>query len=252
MRDQEPLFQKHANHLIASIERNSVKIDERSVKVDLQAVFNCFTLDITSEILFGESFNLLETSTYNDWVSTIHSYVKAMAVMGILGYFPTVTAVAAALNSLIPKRVRDLEQAHYDFIRTRIDRRLDLGSRNEDLWTHAERSSLDALSRTEFRANASILVIAGSETPAAALVGLTYLLLENPDCLVKLQLEICQAFASDDEMKPAALSKLTYLDACIREGLRLYPPSPLRLPRRVNFEAAEICDYLIPRNVGVL
>lgn len=26
MRDQERLFQKHANHLIASIERNSVKV----------------------------------------------------------------------------------------------------------------------------------------------------------------------------------------------------------------------------------
>lgn len=169
--------------------------------------------------------------------------------MGVLGYSPT---IAAVVNSLIPKRVRDLEQAHYDFIRTRLDRRLDLGSRTEDLWTNAERSDVDTLSKAEFRANASIIVIARSETPAAALVGLTYLLLENPEYLGKLQLEIRQASASDDEISPAALSKLKYLKACIREGLRLYLPSPLGLPRRVSVEAAEICGYSIPRNVCIL
>lgn len=100
------------------------------------------------------------------------------------------------------------------------------------------------------RANSSLLIVAGSETTATLLSGVTYLLLKNPDTLKRLVVEIRATFKSDADTNIVSVQQLPYLRACLDEGLRLYPPVPIGMPRVVPEGGAWIAETQVPQDVG--
>ena len=62
---------------------------------------------------------------------------------------------------------------------------------------------------------------------------MSYLLATNPDIEDRLYNEVSAAMGADGEIDYDRLHSLTYLDACISETLRLFPPVP-RLDRECN------------------
>lgn len=77
-------------------------------------------------------------------------------------------------------------------------------------------------------AQAFVLMLAGYETTAAALSFTLYLLAANPD---KQQLLVDEVDSFGRDRKPSLedLESLPFLDACLKEGLRLYPPAPTHI-----------------------
>ena len=94
-------------------------------------------------------------------------------------------------------------------------------------------------------------MIAGTETTATALSGTTYHLLKNPEHLRKLTEEIRGAFEDFDDITLEGLARLKYLQAVLQEGLRMYPPVPIALPRRTPKEGTVICGEWIPGDVAL-
>lgn len=72
--------------------------------------------------------------------------------------------------------------------------------------------------------NASIMVLAGSETTATPLTDCMWLLLKNPDCLGKLERHVRSSFRSEDEIYLLSVGNLGYMFAVFDHALRLYPP----------------------------
>ena len=105
------------------------------------------------------------------------------------------------------------------------------------------------LTFNELLANAGTLIVAGSETTATAMAGLTYFLLLNPDKLQKVVQETRSAFASEDEISMATIKRLSYLGLCIDEALRLYPPVGFGVPRRVPGKGIMLNEKWVPGNV---
>jgi cytochrome P450 len=99
-------------------------------------------------------------------------------------------------------------------------------------------------------ANAEILIIGGSETTASLLSGVTYLLLINEDAYERLKNEVRNAFQSQEEINLISVAQLPYLQACLEEGLRMYPPIANGLPRVCPPGGATIVGNMIPENVG--
>ena len=83
----------------------------------------------------------------------------------------------------------------------------------------------------ELQSQATLLTIAGSETTATALCGITYFLCRDSRAYKKLSNEIRGAFADYEEITGRTTEHLPYLKAVIDEGLRLYPPIAAGLPR---------------------
>lgn len=107
------------------------------------------------------------------------------------------------------------------------------------------------MSREEIGATAEILLIAGSETTATLLCGATFYLLKNPDSLQKLTDEVRNEFSSAAHMTIRSLARLPYLQACLDEALRLYPPVPGILPRRVILQGDVVNGQFIPGNASL-
>lgn len=94
-------------------------------------------------------------------------------------------------------------------------------------------------------------MIAGTETTATLVSGLTYFLLTNPESMKKVVTEIRGAFTSADEMTMEKLAALPYLAATIKEAFRLYPPVPQGLPRITPADGSTIGGTFIPPNTMV-
>jgi cytochrome P450 len=94
-------------------------------------------------------------------------------------------------------------------------------------------------------------MIAGTETTATALAGVTYYLLQSPSCLARLTSEIRSEFSSMDDITFEQLARLPYLHAVLQEGLRLYPPVPVTLPRITPQGGIAIAGEWVPGGVTV-
>ena len=106
------------------------------------------------------------------------------------------------------------------------------------------------MSREEIIMLAGQLIVAGSETTATALSGAIFQLLQHPVEMKKLTEEI-RAFKSPEDMSFTKLENLTFLNACLTESLRLYPPVAEGLPRTTaGHGSIKINGRLIPENVG--
>ena len=116
------------------------------------------------------------------------------------------------------------------------------------------RGEKDGFTDNELVSNGVILILAGSETTATLLSGVTYWLLRTPDALRKVTGEVRSAFKSEDEINfNNTTMRLPYLRACLEEGLRRYPPVPSGLLRWTPPGGpTEIAGRLVPENVSVL
>lgn len=102
----------------------------------------------------------------------------------------------------------------------------------------------------ELFGNSSLLIVAGSETTATLLSGVTWLLCKNPKAMNKLTQEIRSSFKDVSEIDFAGVNKLKYLLACLEEGLRCYSPTPTGLARKVPEGGDTIVGKFVPGGVS--
>jgi cytochrome P450 len=94
---------------------------------------------------------------------------------------------------------------------------------------------------------ATILVIAASETPAKVLALIMYYVLVKPDIQRKLRDELSNVFGSN--MKAPSyhqLEQLPYLSAVVKEGLRLHGGIVARSQRISRYETLHCAGFDIP------
>ncbi|KEQ90829.1 hypothetical protein AUEXF2481DRAFT_9105 [Aureobasidium subglaciale EXF-2481] len=215
LRDQEPLLKRWAGLMVLKLKEVAVSGEA----VDIVAFYNFTTFDMMSDLTFGEPLNMLASSKYNPWVRTIFGSIKAITKLIALKQFALVPWLLA---NIVP------ESAHVK-----------------------AGDAKSGMSLGEMYANAAIFMLGGTETTATLLSGLTYYLLINPDKMAKLVAEIRGTFASESDITVDELARLTYLKACIEEGLRMYPPVPGSLPRKVPEGGALVAGQWIPGDVTV-
>lgn len=102
----------------------------------------------------------------------------------------------------------------------------------------------------ELYANSTLIVLAGSESTASGLAGITFQLLKHPEALKKAVGEIRSTFTAEDQIEPETVKRLPYLAAIVSEGLRMYPPFPEGLPRTTPRQGALIAGQWVPGGVS--
>nr|AMA07825.1 cytochrome P450 76AD19 [Dianthus caryophyllus] len=93
---------------------------------------------------------------------------------------------------------------------------------------------------------------AGTDTIASTLEWAMSELLKNPNIMTKAQIEIKNALENNSsKIQESDIPKLPYLQAIIKETLRLHPPTVFLLPRKAD-EDVELFGYIVPKNAQVL
>ncbi|KAK4797281.1 hypothetical protein SAY86_029607 [Trapa natans] len=95
------------------------------------------------------------------------------------------------------------------------------------------------------------LIVAGSDTTLVTLIWTLSLLLNQKEALKKAQQELDAQVGKDRRIRESDLKNLPYVNAIIKEALRLYPAAPLS----VVHEATEDCTvsgYLVQKGTQLL
>lgn len=93
--------------------------------------------------------------------------------------------------------------------------------------------------------------MAGTDTTAYGLERAMSELLHNPEAMSKAKKELEQTIGLGNPVEESDIARLPYLQAVIKESLRLHPPAPLLLPRKAKTDV-EISGYTIPQGAQVL
>jgi cytochrome P450 len=192
---------------------------------------------------------MLQNSEYIPWVKTIFDSVIGVTILIVMSSLPVVSSL---VNLLLGPFIIRARQAHFKYSADRVNGRLALRTARPDIWTQVLRQEGErALSLDEMHTNADMFMIAGTETTATLASGLIYYLLMNLDKMRTLQDEIRGTFEACEDMTIGRLAQLKYLNACIEEGLRMYPPVPIGLPRLTPPGGTAICGEWIPADVSM-
>ncbi|KAF9894331.1 hypothetical protein FE257_007834 [Aspergillus nanangensis] len=246
---QEPILVEYVDKLIERLRG----IADSQLPADMMKWYNLTTFDLIGDLAFGEPFGGLDSSEYHHWVSTIFDSVRVIGVVKLKDAYPLFFKLLAPL---IPKRLaraRDQQIAHTKAtVQSRLQSKQDRGQADFMQSMLRHRGEKDGLSVAELEANARILIIAGSETTATLLSGVTYWLLRTPEALQKVTDEVRSAMQSEADITFVNVTaRLPYMLACIDEGFRMYPPVPTGLQRITPATPIEISGYQIAPNTKV-
>ena len=225
--------------------RESIQTDPNA-KLDMVQLYNFTTFDVMGDLTFGEPLHMLDNAEYDPWVKQIFGSLKFQTHLSVMMSYPWLWTL---FKKVVSESVNQKRMEHFNHSVTRVTKRLEKGRDTEgvDLWDLVlKQKEGRGLTRSEMDANSSLFMIAGTETTATLVSGLTYLLLSNPECLKKLNDEIRSEFASADDMTMERLAALPYLAACIKETFRVYPPVPLGLPRLVPANGSTVGEHFVP------
>ncbi|CAN1808799.1 Cytochrome P450 71D10 [Linum perenne] len=96
------------------------------------------------------------------------------------------------------------------------------------------------------------MFLAGGGTTTASIEWIISEIINDQRILQTVQEEVRQVFKETGNVEEARLDELKYLDMVISEGLRLYPPGPLLVPK-LNEEKVKLSNgYEIPAKTKVL
>ncbi|KAF5988538.1 isotrichodermin c-15 hydroxylase [Fusarium bulbicola] len=218
----------------------------KSAGVDTSIVYNWLTFDIIADLTFGKSFNSILDWKSSVWVSLLLEFTNHLALLPVIN---RLSIPGFVLPFVMPTSLKRGLELHDKMTKEMISHRVQFGgSKNrEDFFAHIIRQG--NFDENHLREQAKVLMLAGSETTATFLTGVTYLLLKNPDTLASLQDEVRSSFSSSEEITGDSTNGMPYLNSVIEEGLRLFPPAPFGLPRVCP--GAEINGVFIPKGTVV-
>ncbi|KAK4553097.1 hypothetical protein LTR86_009824 [Recurvomyces mirabilis] len=214
---------------LALVESKYVAKPEQDVykTVDLSRITSYFTLDVISKVAFGQTFGFLDKD--EDPFGYLENLAQLLPAIIVFGVYTELTKLLKmpAMKAALPKSTdkRGLGRV-MGFARDRVQERFGPKAvRRQDM--------LDAfikrgMSQEELESETLTQITAGSDSTASALRITLHFVSTSPPILERLLAEANSAIETGKISRPvitdAQARQLPYLQACIKEGLRIYPP----------------------------
>ncbi|PYH69056.1 cytochrome P450 [Aspergillus vadensis CBS 113365] len=240
---QEPILAKYGDALIETLSGMEGQV------TNIRDMFHYTLFEIVGHFQYGEEMGVLRTGARKSWVHSQPELLKASTLLSALADF---TWINLLLRWSIPWMSKWLRKAYFKPSNDLIDHRLQIQSDEPDLVGLTFRNSRSsALTEKDIRANAHIMMLGGAETTLGLMTFLTACLLQHPECFARLKNEIRTSYHDKKEVSLESVSKLAYLDACIKEALRMYPPIPGAIHRVTPAGGASIAGHWVAGNTRV-
>ncbi|KAI8939232.1 hypothetical protein NX059_005058 [Plenodomus lindquistii] len=253
LRSQESMIQSYVDLLINRVGEHG----RQGKSIDLMRWYNYATFDIISDLAFGVPLYCLRDSNNHTWIDLVYGSVTSNGTLATRMKIP-ILALYDSISTFFGSSGANLA-ARNDFFNlasSQVGDRINIGvvEGRTDFYNfilkNQEKES-QALTRGEMDSNSVTFLIAGSETTATTLSGITYLLCRYPKVCQKLTHEIRSRFSSNEDITMEAVNNLEYMIACLTESLRLYPPVPTGLPRVVPGKGDVISGYYVSGGTSV-
>lgn len=236
-----PAIEARMDQLLGVLDRHA--LNETPVDICLQLGY--FVYDFMTDMAFGDGTSLLINQ--DDEHGILSHMGRVVQQVGILRNVPWLTSL---VNQLPNQKIKQQNQFR-EFTKSMFLRRYKEGLATEvDVFHYLlgeDSETGTKLSFSELVADSTLVIIAGADTTRTVMVALFLYLLRSPKQMKTLQSELSKA----TDLSPTSLSKIVYLDACIKEAMRLQPPSPANIQRITPDEGIMIDGHFIPGGTKV-
>ncbi|KAF8522334.1 cytochrome P450 [Gautieria morchelliformis] len=298
MRHLLPVTQPISDKL-SSIISSQLPPDGETKEIDVLPLMSRGALEYIGQAALGHSFNALDTSRHDEYTEAVRNLgPTTLRLILFRPFIPVVVrnfslywrnkimdwAPVPALRELrrivgiMDSASKQILSETKNQIRKPGGLTLTRDHRLKQVRTHEESPETERLTESEILGQMNTFVFAGLETTAIAVTRLLHLLAKRPEVQARLRTEIRNAKQSHlsptkhldrDAWKAVELSydelmALPYLDAIVRETLRVYPPTslfgrttrkattlPLEYPIRSQ-SGALISSIALPANTNII
>ncbi|KAJ4509695.1 Pisatin demethylase [Exophiala dermatitidis] len=241
------------------------ELAESHAPINLQVWLQYYAFDVIALITLNKRFGFLDTGKDNGgMIAALHSYLLYLSKVGvfhewhntftrILSYLPSSSSGGMHyMGAFLHEQIREGQKQ-----KTKSDLEKDESKPTDDFLTKMLR--MHALQPDKFPMSAVFTtcgtnIAAGSDTTSVSLAAILYHLMRSPEKLEKLRREIDEAIeerGSKDMLSFQEAQKLPYLQACIKEALRVHPATGLPMVRVVPEGGAMIAGRYFPAKTEV-
>ncbi|ETS76939.1 hypothetical protein PFICI_10813 [Pestalotiopsis fici W106-1] len=198
----------------------------------------CLTLDIISDIAFGRSLDTLSSAKGSTFESSLlHALDLAAHSIWDMMYIPQLRALMGNMPLALTNWLGG-PAVHFarltENIKSVVEKFKDLKSAGKSFDHAVVFDDLTELDDTSLIAEATDILVAGSDTTATTLAVALYQLTHIPEVYAALKHEIRNAdLKTPEDFDLTRLEQFPYLSATVKEALRFANAVPGRLPRVV-------------------
>ncbi|CAL5192542.1 unnamed protein product [Lathyrus oleraceus] len=225
-----------------------------------EAVFTTVLNSISNTLFSMDLAHSIHGQESQEFMKIIWGIMEEAGKPNVSDFFPILRPLD--LQSVYAKGTNYLNRLYeifYEIIEERISSRSNKGY-SEDVCNDVLDSLLKGnnigettleLSHNEMVHLFMDLFVAGIDTTSCTIEWIMAELLRNPEKLTKAKKELCQEIGKDETIEESHICKLPFLQAVVKESLRLHPPGPLLLPHICD-KSVNILGFNVPKNAQVL
>ena len=214
--------------------------------VDAAKWFKFYSFDVMGDLAFNKDFGMLRSGEQHFAIELLDD---ALALQGLK--LPTwIFRLFISIPGLTENYSRFIHYCDEQLAAKMAAGKSDKLSIMNVLLGHAgpQPSRQDLLT---LQSDSRTIIVAGSDTTAATLSHIFYLLAKQPEHVIKLRQELRPLMNSNGTFEHQKIHKADHLNATINEALRLYPVPPTAIVRKTPPEGIVIEGTYIPGNMNV-
>ncbi|XP_038713297.1 dimethylnonatriene synthase-like [Tripterygium wilfordii] len=258
----ETLYHVRSSEIDAFIKDLYIRSKDNQTHVSIDHLIEHMTFNINLRMLTGKRFNgevyddknseasrfkkALNQALFLSGVFVVSDFVPSLEWMDFGGYVSSMKSTAKEIDSVLGNWLQERLQ------RRKEDKEASSDFMDVMLSTLEDGEIMSGHTRdTVVKATVLILMMTGTESTAVTLTWALSLLLNNPTVLKKAQEELDINVGRQNWVQESDIKNLKYLQAIVKETLRLYPPGPITGPR----EATEDCyigGYHVPKGTRLI
>ncbi|KAJ2989935.1 hypothetical protein NUW58_g2258 [Xylaria curta] len=247
-RSKDPTLHKYVNLFVEKMK----EVGEKAGGVSLPTWIQWLAMDIAADMAYHHEVNCMGNEKDSAYLGVTLSFNKFVTMTQVLRRFPALSFLrfvvfpVSLMGKLMELRKTSLAELH---------RRITLQGATEHLDYFGQLVPADGYvpdtdnpkEILHLSKIATQLMFAGYLPPSDWYYGAFFHLLHNREYLDILTQEIRESFASYDEITPNAAASLPYLNACLKESLRLFNTSAVINGMPVYSPGAVVHGHYIPK-----
>jgi hypothetical protein len=219
--------------------------------VDIARLLHYFVIDVITDIAFRKPFGFLQADAdVHGYISTQEKLIPVFEWLGALPIIPSLVRKPWFAKLVMPKPTDKAGLGYLLGIAKRtVEQRFGPGKvvKNDMLGSFIAHG----LDQRQAELEATLQVMVGSDTTVASLRSIVLYIITHPQVYNTLQKELDAATLSEPIISDTEARDLPYLQACIKEGMRVFPPVTGLFSKRVPKGGDTVCGIFVPGGTDI-
>ncbi|CAH8390873.1 unnamed protein product [Eruca vesicaria subsp. sativa] len=232
------------------------KLEEASSSfstVNLSQLFITLTSDVMSKVALGRKYSSDEGTV--DIKTVVRTFARVFGTFPVAEYIPSLAWIDWIRR--LDGKAEEVSRTFDDFLE-KVVQEHDVDADNKRsgfvetlLSIQREKTTPFFFDRSDIKLIIMDMFIGGTATTSSLLEWTMTELMRHPECVKKLRDEICSVSMHNSYVNEEDVEKMNYLNAIIKETLRLHPPLSILVPRLLS-EDVRLRGYDITAGTQVM